>query len=32
MIRYPREGHGVAETKHAADVVDRSMEWYDRHF
>jgi dipeptidyl aminopeptidase/acylaminoacyl peptidase len=32
MIRYPREGHGIRETKHIVDVVRRSIEWYDRHF
>jgi dipeptidyl aminopeptidase/acylaminoacyl peptidase len=32
MIRYPREGHGVRETKHSIDLVQRSIEWYERHF
>ncbi len=32
MIRYPREGHGIRETRHAADLIERSMAWYDRHF
>jgi dipeptidyl aminopeptidase/acylaminoacyl peptidase len=32
MIRYPREGHGIRETKHAIDVIERSIAWYDRHF
>ena len=32
MIRYPREGHGVRETTHVVDLIDRSFEWYDRHF
>jgi dipeptidyl aminopeptidase/acylaminoacyl peptidase len=32
MIRYQREGHGTAETAHIADLVDRSMAWYDHHF
>jgi dipeptidyl aminopeptidase/acylaminoacyl peptidase len=32
MVRYPREGHGVRETKHVADFIDRSMAWYDRWF
>jgi dipeptidyl aminopeptidase/acylaminoacyl peptidase len=32
MVRYPREGHGVRlETKHVADVIDRSVDWYTRH-
>ena len=32
MVRYPREGHGVRETKHVIDVINRSIDWYDRHF
>jgi dipeptidyl aminopeptidase/acylaminoacyl peptidase len=32
MVRYPREGHGVRETKHVVDVIDRSRAWYDRWF
>ncbi len=32
MIRYPREGHGVRETGHVIDLINRSFEWYDRHF
>ncbi len=32
MVRYPREGHGIRETGHLVDVVNRSIEWYDRHF
>jgi len=32
MVRYPREGHGIAETKHSVDVIDRSIAWYERHF
>jgi dipeptidyl aminopeptidase/acylaminoacyl peptidase len=32
MVRYPREGHGVRETKHVADLIDRSIAWYERHF
>lgn len=32
MVRYPREGHGMRENKHIADVIERSMAWYDRHF
>jgi dipeptidyl aminopeptidase/acylaminoacyl peptidase len=32
MVRYPREGHGVRETAHVADVITRSIGWYDRHF
>ncbi len=32
FIRYPREGHGVHETKHVVDFIDRSADWYTRHF
>jgi dipeptidyl aminopeptidase/acylaminoacyl peptidase len=32
MIRYPREGHGLRETAHIADSVERSMAWYRKHF
>jgi len=32
MVRYPREGHGVRETKHVVDIIDRSLAWYDKHF
>jgi dipeptidyl aminopeptidase/acylaminoacyl peptidase len=32
MVRYPREGHGLRETKHVIDGIDRSIRWYERHF
>ena len=32
MVRYPREGHGIRETTHVVDIIDRSLAWYDRHF
>lgn len=32
MVRYPREGHGVRETKHVIDDIDRSIAWYEKHF
>ena len=32
MVRYPREGHGIRETAHQVDVVERSIEWYRTHF
>ena len=32
FVRYPREGHGLAETAHNIDSIDRSIAWYDRHF
>ncbi len=32
FVRYPREGHGLAEVKHQVDSLDRSMAWYEKHF
>jgi dipeptidyl aminopeptidase/acylaminoacyl peptidase len=32
FVRYPREGHGVRETKHVIDLLDRSIRWYEDHF
>ncbi len=32
MVRYPREGHGLRETKHVVDALDRSIAWYKKHF
>lgn len=32
FVRYPREGHGLSETKHQIDAMDRSMVWYEKHF
>ena len=32
MVRYPREGHGIRESKHVVDWIDRSMRWYEGHF
>lgn len=32
LVRYPREGHGVRETKHVIDVIDRSIAWYKKFF
>jgi dipeptidyl aminopeptidase/acylaminoacyl peptidase len=32
MVRYPREGHGVRETRHVVDAIDRSIAWYARYF
>ncbi len=32
MLRYPREGHGMRETQHIADFLDRSLAWYQKHF
>ena len=32
FLRYPREGHGLAETGHQIDAVNRSIAWYEKHF
>lgn len=32
FVRYPREGHGIRETKHVVDWIDRSVAWYQNHF
>ncbi len=32
FVRYPREGHGLRETAHVIDAIDRSVDWYERHF
>jgi dipeptidyl aminopeptidase/acylaminoacyl peptidase len=32
MVRYPREGHGVRETRHIIDSIDHSIAWYENHF
>lgn len=32
FVRYPREGHGLAETKHQVDSTDRCIAWYEKHF
>jgi dipeptidyl aminopeptidase/acylaminoacyl peptidase len=32
MVRYPREGHGIRESKHIVDSIDRSIAWYEKHF
>ena len=32
MLRYPREGHGLRESRHITDALERSIAWYRRHF
>jgi dipeptidyl aminopeptidase/acylaminoacyl peptidase len=32
MVRYPREGHGIRESKHIVDWTDRSIQWYEKYF
>ena len=31
FLRYPREGHGIAEPNHQIDLVNRQLEWFDSH-
>lgn len=32
MVRYPREGHGIRESGHVIDLLDRSIAWYEKYF
>jgi dipeptidyl aminopeptidase/acylaminoacyl peptidase len=32
FVRYPREGHGIRETGHVIDSIDRCIAWYEKHF
>jgi dipeptidyl aminopeptidase/acylaminoacyl peptidase len=32
MVRYPREGHGIGESKHVVDWIERSIKWHVQHF
>jgi dipeptidyl aminopeptidase/acylaminoacyl peptidase len=32
FLRYPREGHGLAEVKHQIDAIERSLAWYEKYF
>ena len=32
MVRYPREGHGINESRHTVDFIDRSIRWYEKYF
>jgi dipeptidyl aminopeptidase/acylaminoacyl peptidase len=32
MVRYPREGHGIRESKHMVDSIDRCIGWYEKYF
>ena len=32
LVRYPREGHGIRESRHVVDSIDRSIRWYEQHF
>ncbi|MGE0042866.1 MAG: prolyl oligopeptidase family serine peptidase, partial [Vicinamibacterales bacterium] len=32
LLRYPREGHGLRETAHVVDGLERSIAWYRKYF
>jgi dipeptidyl aminopeptidase/acylaminoacyl peptidase len=32
MVRCSREGHGIRESQHNVDFMDRSIRWYEQHF
>ena len=32
MLRYPREGHGLRESAHVVDSINRSIAWYEKYF
>jgi dipeptidyl aminopeptidase/acylaminoacyl peptidase len=32
FVRYPREGHGIRESRHVVDWIQRSMRWHEQHF
>jgi dipeptidyl aminopeptidase/acylaminoacyl peptidase len=31
FVRYPREGHALAEYWHQLDALERSLGWFDRY-
>lgn len=31
LVRYPREGHGFREPRHQLDMLQRRLEWFDKH-
>jgi dipeptidyl aminopeptidase/acylaminoacyl peptidase len=32
FVRYPREGHGIRESAHVVDSLNRAIAWYEKHF
>ena len=32
LVRYPREGHGLAEPGHIVDLMDRSLAFFEKQF
>eukprot|EP01046_Picozoa_sp_COSAG06_P023753 COSAG06_NODE_1899_length_8112_cov_7.981904_8_plen_67_part_00 len=31
FVRYPREGHGLAEPQHVRDYLSRHLSWFNQH-
>nr|HEV7955262.1 S9 family peptidase [Candidatus Acidoferrales bacterium] len=32
FVRYPREGHGIRESAHTVDSIQRCIAWYEKYF
>ncbi|MGH9703855.1 MAG: S9 family peptidase, partial [Candidatus Acidiferrales bacterium] len=32
FVRYPREGHGIRESAHTVDSINRCIAWYEKYF
>jgi dipeptidyl aminopeptidase/acylaminoacyl peptidase len=32
FVRYPREGHGIRESGHVVDSINRAIAWYEKNF
>jgi dipeptidyl aminopeptidase/acylaminoacyl peptidase len=32
FVRYPREGHGIRESAHTVDSIQRRIAWYEKYF
>ena len=32
FVRYPREGHGIRESGHVVDSINRAIAWYEKYF
>jgi hypothetical protein len=32
FVRYPRDGHGIRESGHVVDSLNRSIAWYQKQF
>jgi dipeptidyl aminopeptidase/acylaminoacyl peptidase len=31
FVRYPRQGHGATEPRQQVDILERELDWFDRH-